>query len=140
MVCSSGTAAPNVSNIKGQDIPFVTGPGAVKTGLIRTIGGHGYFRATLYTGLNNRNVVTIVGSSRMALKGSYVHRDSVEKRKAYPKMNMTRYGIFRGGKAHSCFMEVYNSAEVVGLLFRAVRNKMFLVENVEHVEQCWRIL
>eukprot|EP00978_Attheya_sp_CCMP212_P048319 scaffold503952_cov63-Attheya_sp.AAC.1 len=55
----------DVSNIKRQYVPFVTGPGATKTGVIMTIGGTGYPSKGEYAGVHGRNV-TIVGSPQEA--------------------------------------------------------------------------
>jgi hypothetical protein len=99
----------DVSSIKNQYVPFVTGPGATKSGVIWTIGGSGYPTKGEYAGVHGRNV-TIVGSPQECRQRKYVWRDSVSKGSELKHMNMTHYGNAKneGGKLHSCFAELYS--------------------------------
>ncbi len=105
----------DITSIKTQFVPFVTGPGAVKNGIVRTIGGNGYPTAGEYLGLSNRNV-TIIGSGKMARASRYIRRDSIRKAGQYQKMNMTHYNgasTAVGGKTHSCYAEIYKNAKTI---------------------------
>ncbi len=103
----------DTKNVLNQYVPFVTGPGAIKTSFILAAGTNGYPTAGLYPSVHNRTV-TVVGSPEKAKQRAYVARDSIrQKSQHFSKMNMEQYGVFEKMKAkegqvtHSCILEMY---------------------------------
>jgi mannosyltransferase OCH1-like enzyme len=110
MVMSTIDRLLDVRNISDQYVPFVTGPGATKTAVIRAV-GTGYPAKGHYVGVYNRTM-TVVGSSAEAKQGLYLRRDSVvHKGRQYGLMNMTHYNDKKKvvQKHHSCFLEIHDN-------------------------------
>merc|ERR1712232_277624 len=84
----------DVASVKKQYIPFVTGPGAVKSAFIAFAGGKGYPEAGVYPGLMSNHTVTIIGSKIQARNGVYVSRapKNLEKKNGFKEMNITHFG------------------------------------------------
>ena len=94
-------------NIVQQYVPYITGPGALKSGMIHTIGNGNPSNGT-YMGVNNRNV-TIVGHKLIAKRREYINRGSVSNWE-YSKMNMTHYSIAgrqKGRPRKPCIQVLY---------------------------------
>ena len=76
-----------VTNVHKQYVPFVTGPGAVKTGVHNCV-GDGYPAAGRYDIIGNRSL-TMVG--RKGKNTLYVKRDALKNQDSFAQMNMTHY-------------------------------------------------
>jgi len=75
---------------KTQMIPFITGPGAVKSAMVSNI-GDAYPQQGKYVGVSNRTI-TMVGSPEEAKRGVYCNRSKVKVTEEYLDiMNMTHY-------------------------------------------------
>lgn len=88
-----------VKNVREQSVPFITGPGAVKAGMIQFI-NDGYPIKGVYNGTHNRSV-TIVSHKDSYLKRSFVGGRA--KTDGFSTMNMSMYdeegkrsGIYEG--------------------------------------------
>ena len=106
----------DTKNVLNQYVPFVTGPGAIKTAFILAAGTQGYPTAGLYPSVHNRTV-SVVGSPEMAKWKLYVARDSIRRKSEhFAKMNMVSYGVFEkmkpkpGQVTHSCILEFYHKS------------------------------
>jgi len=83
----------SVEDVAKQYVPFVTGPGAIKSAMVTFI-NNGYPTNGTYTGFDNRTV-TVVGNPSMAMGGKFCRRNSVRggaKSGGYAKMGMKHYG------------------------------------------------
>ena len=91
MVQSTITRLLDVSDTIRQYVPFVTGPGATKQAVAKSI-GLGYPTQGTYTDMHGRNV-TIIGSWKSGQRSYYVNRSAFDdiKTEAQEKMNMTHY-------------------------------------------------
>ena len=78
------------NNIVQQYVPYVTGPGALKSAMIHTI-ANGNPESGTHVGVHNRSV-TMVGSRHLARNRQFIDRGSVSNHE-YSKMNMTHYSI-----------------------------------------------
>jgi len=98
-----------LTSISNQYVPFITGPGATKTAVIKAF-GTGYPTKGHYVGVYNRTM-TVVGSPNEARQGLYLRRDSVRKANQYKLMNMTHYNNKERlkQKQHSCFLEIHDN-------------------------------
>ena len=76
------------NNIVQQYVPYITGPGALKSAMIETI-GNGMPKMGTYNGINNRTV-TMVGNRSTARNLDFINRGSVSNHE-YPMMDMTHY-------------------------------------------------
>jgi hypothetical protein len=100
-----------VDNITNQYIPFVTGPGATKTAVIKQIGTSGYPTKGLYLGVHNRTLHMVGGKGEL----NFIRQDSIKKQHELGKMNMTHYSnkaTLLHKKEHSCFLEIYNKTSI----------------------------
>lgn len=82
-----------VTSVKNQYVPFVTGPGATKSAMIRFM-GNGYPKRGVYHGTNDPNrTVTIVGDPKAARQGHYVRRNTknVNKKEGMGAMDMPHW-------------------------------------------------
>ena len=101
-----------LKSIVGQNVPFVTGPAAIKCATITTI-ENGYPSRGEYHLKGYNRTITVVGSRRDAKNGVYLQRNFVKGRGAADaKMGMVHYAKKkpRDGqktKAHSCYHENY---------------------------------
>lgn len=103
-----------VHSIAEQYVPFVTGPGALKSGVIATIGGDGYPSRGIYKDVSSNRTVTIVGSRREA--GVYLKRSVIKNKNTdLGKMGMQHYSKEANQmanqriKTHSCLSEIYGN-------------------------------
>ena len=78
-----------VDNIVEQNVPVVTGPGALKTGVLLAI-GNGYPQMGTHVGMENRTL-TMVNTSRPKHRKQYIFRGVVVSRSNTDVMNMTHY-------------------------------------------------
>mmetsp|Transcript_3392 Transcript_3392/g.5182 ORF Transcript_3392/g.5182 Transcript_3392/m.5182 type:complete len:623 (-) Transcript_3392:409-2277(-) len=95
--------------------PYVTGPGACKTGVMSSIGGRGYYNKSTYPGVANRSV-TIVGSIDDATNHRFVGRSEVAGGNSM--MNMSHYNNMgdksnRALPGHNCLREAFESLETI---------------------------
>jgi len=105
----------DVTSIGNQNVPFVTGPAAVKCGVLSTI-NNAYPKMGFYTGLNNRTI-TVVGDRRRKPVGSlYLLRSNIpDKKNIIKRMGMLHHskeGNLNGRrkyKLHSCLHENYHN-------------------------------
>ena len=108
----------DVKSIAGQNVPFVTGPGAIKCAHITTI-EKGYPSRGTYEIYDYNRTITVVGSRRDARNGLYLQRNFVKGRGAADaKMGMLHYSKQkpREGqkkKTHSCLHENYQRVQSV---------------------------
>jgi hypothetical protein len=107
-----------VDSVAGQYVPYVTGPGALKSAYIRFMAGggvvsDGYVVGGTYVGHNNRSV-TVVGTKRDGDR--YVHRDAIDRRlkkEGYELMGMTHFSkVGKNDTSNhlSCYLKLYNEA------------------------------
>jgi hypothetical protein len=78
------------NNIVQQYVPYITGPGALKSAMMHTI-GNAYPTNGTHVGVSNKNV-TMIGERKTATRRVFINRHNIGN-EDYPIMNMTPYAI-----------------------------------------------
>lgn len=105
----------DVTSIGTQNVPFVTGPAAVKCGVLSTI-NNAYPKMGFYAGLNNRTITVVGDRRRKPVERHYVLRSNIpDKKNIIKSMGMLHYSKEenynkrRKYKMHSCVHEHYHN-------------------------------